>query len=140
MIVSLAAALALLSSCQTMPASGWSISVADQRAGAGAVAVARVLSAGPGWLVIHGDAGGAPGPVLGWVPVREGVNRNLRIRVDPTGATPYLWAMLHADSGALGRYEFPGPDGPVTVDGRVVMKRFRLDQGYTGTGGMGGGY
>jgi hypothetical protein len=136
--ICIAAALALLASCQTMGSSGPYITVSDQRLNSDRVAVGRVVSEGPGWLVIHGDSGGAPGPVLGWVPVKAGTNWNLRARIDSARATPYLWAMLHVDAGTEGQYEFPGPDAPTTVDGRIVMERFKLNEGYTGTGGTGG--
>jgi hypothetical protein len=137
--ICIASALALLASCQTMGGSGPNIAVSDQRLEFDRVAVGRVVSEGPGWLVIHGDSGGAPGPVLGWVPVKAGTNWNLRARIDSAGVTPYLWAMLHVDAGTAGRYEFPGPDAPTAVDGRIVMQRFKLKEGYAGTGGMGGG-
>jgi len=137
---SVATILAALASCRSLPASAGAILVNSQTSDNALVLVSRVVSEGPGWLVIHAEAGGAPGPVLGWAPVREGVNRNLRVRIASSGATQYLWAMLHVDAGRQGQYQFPGPDAPVTSDGQVVMKRFRLNRGYTGTGGMGGGY
>jgi hypothetical protein len=40
----------------------------------------------------------------------------------------------------MGQYEFPGPDVPVAVDGRMVMKRFELSPRTRLRGGMAGGY
>lgn len=130
------AGMALLATCRTMTPSGPDVAFSDQRVEYGAVAVGRVVSEGPGWLVIHSEVNGAPGPVLGWVAVKPGLNRNVRVKIGSAGLTPYLWAMLHVDAGNTGSYEFPGPDAPVAVDGQVVMRRFKLSQG----GGMGGGY
>jgi hypothetical protein len=48
--------------------------------------------------------------------------------------------MLHTDAGTVGKYEYPGADVPVTLNGQVVMKRFERGEGYTGAGGMAGGY
>ncbi|RPI78255.1 MAG: hypothetical protein EHM41_25725, partial [Chloroflexi bacterium] len=43
------------------------------------VLVPAVLSQAEGWLVIHADANGGPGPVLGWAPVVAGLNTNVAI-------------------------------------------------------------
>jgi len=134
-----AALLLLLASCQTMSASNPAVRVSDQRIENDSVVAQRVVSQGPGWLVIHQDANGAPGPVVGWAALKPGVNWNVRVKINSTGAPSYLWAMLHTDAAPVGRYEFPGPDAPLTLDGKVVMKEFELREGYSG-GGMAGGY
>ncbi len=64
----------------------------------------------------------------------------MRVKIDPAKATPYLWAMLHSDLGVVGKYEYPGADVPVVIAGKVVMKEFELNEGYTGAGGMAGCY
>ncbi len=137
-----AALLALLASCQTMSPSNPNVRVYDQRIENDAVIIERVVSQGPGWLVIHADNNGAPGPDLGWTALKPGVNWNVRVKIDPAKATPYLWAMLHSDLGVVGKYEYPGPDVPVVVAGKVVMKKFERTQGNEsgGGGGMAGGY
>jgi len=135
--------MALLASCRTMTPSGPEVAVSDQRVEYGAVAVGRVVSEGPGWLVIHSEVNGAPGPDPGWASVKPGVSRNVRVKIGAAGLTPYLWAMLHVDAGSMGSYEFPGPDFPVVVAGQVVMRRFKLNQGRSGwgmDGGIGRGY
>ena len=45
------------------PAITPAVTVADQAIAAGMVTVAEVVSAGPGWLVIHAARDGAPGPI-----------------------------------------------------------------------------
>lgn len=82
-----------------------------------------VLSVGPGFLVVHADADGAPGPVLGFTAVPDGLSTNVTVELDPAGLTPVLWPMLHVDTGVAGEYEFgtvEGADGPVVVDGSPV--------------------
>jgi hypothetical protein len=101
------------------------VTVADQPTG-GTVTVAEVLANGPGWLVVHADKNGAPGPVIGWAPVSEGLVRDLKVTIDSAKATPVLYAMLHVDAGKVGTYEFPGPDVPVMVDGNMVSPAFKL--------------
>jgi hypothetical protein len=84
----------------------------------------EVLSDGAGWLVVHADNDGAPGAVLGFAPVQDGYNENVRVELDADGVTPVLFPMLHTDTGEPMVYEFgevDGADGPVTVDGDVVV-------------------
>ena len=134
------AALALLAACQTVSPAVPKVSVSEQNIENGTVTISRVVSNGPGWLVVHADNNGAPGADLGWAPLKAGVNWNVKVSIDPAKAGEYLWAMLHVDVDAVGKYEFPGPDVPVTLEGKVVMKRFELTKGYVSGGGMGGGY
>ncbi len=75
-----------------------------------------------GWMVIHADNDGAPGAVLGFAPLVEGLNENIVVELDEAAAS--VFPMLHYDTGAPGVYEFgtvEGADGPVTVDGNVVV-------------------
>lgn len=99
--------------------------VADQAIKDGAVTIGEALSNGPGWLVIHADAKGAPGPVIGHVAVPDGLTLDLAVPIDAKKATPVLYAMLHTDAGVVGKYEFPGPDAPVMVDGKMVSPPFK---------------
>jgi hypothetical protein len=133
--------LTLLASCQTLAGTGPAISVPDQGGKFGIVAAARVTSDGPGWLVIYRDVDAAPGPVLGWAAVTTGVSWNVRVKLGP-GLTQHLWAVLHVDAGEMGSFEYPGPDAPVAVDGRIIRKRFELGRECPRFGGMGmgGGY
>jgi hypothetical protein len=81
--------------------------------------VESALVAGPGWLVVHLDNGGAPGPVAGAAPLAQGVNRDVRVELaGDISLTPVLWPMLHDDTGTVGEYEFDGQNGldlPVSV-------------------------
>jgi len=75
-----------------------------------------------GWMVIHADNDGAPGAVLGFAPLVEGLNENIVVELDEAATS--VFPMLHYDTGAPGVYEFgtvEGADGPVTVDGNVVV-------------------
>ena len=107
-----------------------SVTVSDQPIENEMVTVDQVVSVGAGWIVIHADANGAPGPVLGNAAVSDGENLAVQVQLAAEGRTEMLWAMLHTDAGTVGTYEFPGDDGPVTVDGSVVVVPFNA------TGGM----
>lgn len=101
------------------------VSVKDQTIKDSTVVIDEVLSNGPGWLVVHSEAKGGPGPVIGWAAAPDGLSRGLSVKIDTRKATPTLFAMLHSDSGKVGTYEFPGPDLPVMVDGKMVSPPFK---------------
>ncbi len=96
-----------------------------------------MLAADAGWLVIHSDNNGAPGPVVGHVAVPQGLSTDLTVDgLDPTKLTPVLWLMLHVDDHAIGVYEFgtvQGADAPVMVDGKVVVAPLRLTTAASAT-------
>ncbi len=106
-----------------------SVNVADQPIKDDTVTVAKVVSSGPGWIVIHADKNGAPGPVLGYTAVKDGENADVAVKLAAEGRTETLYAMLHTDAGKVGTYEFPGADGPVAMDGKVVTPAFKATGG-----------
>jgi len=111
---------------QTTPA----VTVVDQPIANGQVTVEKVISDGPGWIVVHAQADGKPGPILGYTQVNDGENLGVVVEIDATRATQTLYAMLHTDAGTAGTWEFPGgPDTPVTVDDKVVTPPFLVTAG-----------
>jgi plastocyanin len=107
-----------------------SVTVSDQEIVDSRVAVAEVVSDGPGWLVIHAQADGKPGPILGYSPVADGTDADVIVEIDAAGATETLYAMLHTDGGELGTWEFPnGPDAPVMVGEQIVSPAFAVTGG-----------
>jgi plastocyanin len=107
-----------------------SVTVADQEIAADKVIIAEVVSDGPGWLVIHAQADGKPGPILGYSPVGDGANADVLVEIDAANATETLYAMLHTDAGEVGTWEFPdGPDAPVKVGEQVVTPAFAITGG-----------
>jgi hypothetical protein len=88
------------------------------------LAVTSVLAEVPGFLVIHTDNNGAPGPVAGFVAVDAGLTEDIEVEgLDASVLTPVLWPMLHVDDNTIGEYEFgavEGADGPVIVGGNVL--------------------
>ncbi|HUM72362.1 MAG TPA: hypothetical protein PLK31_26350, partial [Chloroflexota bacterium] len=91
------------------------------------VIVDSVTADVPGWIVIHAQADGRPGPILGYAPVAAGENLDVTVTIDPAGATETLYAMLHVDAGTPGEYEFPGADTPaMDADGNMVTPPFTV--------------
>lgn len=105
------------------------VAVEDQNIAGGTVTVAEVISDGPGWIVIHAAAEGSPGPVLGYAAVADGTNQDVVVEIAADQATETLYAMLHADGGMVGSYEFPGADGPVMAGEQMVSPAFQVTGG-----------
>jgi len=102
-----------------------SVTVGDQVVMDSYVIVSKVVAAQDGWIVIH--AGDKNGTVLGHAPVKAGENDNVEVGIDLSQGTPTVSAMLHIDAGAIGTYEFPGPDVPVKdASGKVVNVPFKI--------------
>ncbi|HEC23029.1 MAG TPA: hypothetical protein ENI95_08940 [Chloroflexi bacterium] len=104
------------------------VSVSDQEIGPGnTVTVDSITADVAGWIVIHADNNGAPGPIIGVAPVDAGTTTGQRVAIDLRRATETLYAMLHVDGGTPGLFEFPGPDGPARdANGNIVTPSFEL--------------
>ncbi|GAB4449845.1 MAG: hypothetical protein Kow00120_20100 [Anaerolineae bacterium] len=95
----------------------------DQFVSGNQVTIDSITTDAPGWIVIHADGDGRPGPVLGQTFVEAGTTTDVVVDLSDA-ATDVLWPMLHRDTGEAGVYEFgavEGADGPVNVDGRVAV-------------------
>jgi predicted lipoprotein with Yx(FWY)xxD motif len=102
-----------------------SVTVNDQQYDGTSVIVADVFSQGPGWMVIHNQVNGNIGDPIGETPVQPGDNKNVVVKIDPSMATAVMYAMLHVDAGTVGKYEFPGPDVPVMLNGQMLSPAFK---------------
>ena len=120
------------SSSAATPAATGTLTAMDQTGDGKSVVVASVeLKAGTqgGWIALHMDVGGKPGPVKYQVAVPAGMSTNVTIPTPGGIATGAYWPMLHLDDHAIGTYEFPqvsGADLPVMAGGMVVMKKITV--------------
>jgi len=109
-----------------------SLDAADQTSDGTSVVVTSVdVEAGGqgGWIALHQDQGGKPGPVTYFVAVPAGASSNVRIPTPGGIATGAYWPMLHVDDHAVGTYEFPkvaGADLPAKAGSAVVMKKITV--------------
>lgn len=115
-------------------AASGSLSAADQTSDGTSVRVAAVALTGTqhGWVAVHMDLGGKPGPVVGEVAVNGGTAANVVVPLAKKISTGAFWPMLHVDDHVVGTYEFPqvaGADLPVKADGMVVMKKITVTVG-----------
>ena len=104
-----------------------SLDAADQSSDGKTITVKTVnIKGGSGFIAIHADLSGKPGPVVGHAAIPEGDSSNVVVTLDAPVATGAFWPMLHLDAGKIGTYEFPGPDVPVKSGSDIVMKKITL--------------
>ena len=85
-----------------------------------------------GFIGVHMDLDGKPGPVVGVAQVKQGSTQDLTVSFDKPVASGAYWPMLHVDDSTIGTYEFPkvaGADLPVKDGEQVVMKKITLTVG-----------
>jgi hypothetical protein len=84
------------------------------------------ISGTDGWIAVHRDDGSGKPQVpqsIGQAPLRESENTDVVVTLDePVRSSQTLYAMIHADDPADGRYTFPNGDPPVEVNGKVVVE------------------
>jgi predicted lipoprotein with Yx(FWY)xxD motif len=103
------------------------VKVSDQPLNNGMITIDEVVSSGPGWVVIYTiNTNGQPDAPLGHAPVKDGDNKNVMVQIDPSKVAGPLYAMLHVDQGVVGKFEFPGPDGPIMMGVQMIVGRFTI--------------
>ena len=92
------------------------------------IVVASIDLPAPGFIAVHGDGGGSPGPVIGHSGLLPaGTSTDVSVTLDqPLDADATVYPMVHIDMNANGVYEFAPPDvttdGPgLTADGDVAV-------------------
>lgn len=105
-----------------------SVTAADQDVSGGTVTAESIVAPANGWMVVHRtDASMAPGPVVGYAPLREGENIDVTaILQEAVAAGDMLMLMIHGEDGGsmVGGFEYTlgaAEDGPIRVDGNLVM-------------------
>jgi hypothetical protein len=91
----------------------------------GLVRLRSVYALAPGWVAIHADEAGAPGPIIGHAYVETGENEDIVVHIPWRQGTPLLHAMLHHDNGRALRFDYPGDDLPVLLAGQPVIASFQ---------------
>ncbi|MDF0595879.1 DUF7282 domain-containing protein [Psychromarinibacter halotolerans] len=101
----------------------------DQDVSGGTVTASSIMAPANGWLVVHRtDSEMKPGPVVGHAPLKMGENTDVTaILTEEVASGDMLMLMLHGEDGGMqtGIFEYSlgaSEDGPVRVDGDLVMK------------------
>jgi hypothetical protein len=94
------------------------IQISSQRVAAdGTLTLGIIDVLGPSWVVVYNDDGkGKRGEIVGELAVTKGKTEGLKVHIDASKATPFMFIMLHTDKGQIGTFEFPGPDVPLLDD------------------------
>jgi hypothetical protein len=103
----------------------------DQALMDGRLEITNAIMDAPGWVAIHSDNNGEPGPVLATALLHPGANWHVMIEVDPAAAGSRVFPMLHYDTGEAGVYEFgtvEGADAPTFVGGNVIFAPLGITQ------------
>ena len=104
-----------------------SLDAVDQHSDGKTITVKAVnITGSTGFIAIHADLSGKPGPVVGHVAIPAGGSSDVVVTLDKASPTGAYWPMLHLDAGTVGTYEFPGPDVPVKSGADIVMKKITV--------------
>ncbi len=111
------------------PVTGPATITADDQSGDGTtVTVSTITLPTDGFVVIHADNDGAPGPIIGWSDLLPaGDSSNIVVTLNtPLDADAKVFPMAHVDDNANGEYEFLPPDfandvPATTADGKVAV-------------------
>ncbi|WP_084049678.1 DUF7282 domain-containing protein [Deinococcus hopiensis] len=106
------------------------LAVASQITSTDALVIPAVVLDKPGYVAVHGEKDGkmVVDPPLGVSALLPaGLSRNVSVPLTPlaTGVQT-VYPMLHVEGNGNETYNFPGPDGPVTFEGNVLMAPMKL--------------
>ena len=113
------------------------LAVANQITSADTLVIPAVVLDKPGYVAVHGEKDGkmVVDPPLGVsVLLPAGLSRNVSIPLTrlATGVQT-VHPMLHVEGNGNETYNFPGPDGPVTFQGNVLMAPMKLTKVAAGS-------
>lgn len=99
-----------------------------QESDGSSIVVASVTLPSQGFIAVHANADGSPGPIIGHSELLpEGTSTEVAVDLDtPLESTDLLFPMAHIDMDENGEYEFAPPDAAVdipanTADGAVAV-------------------
>jgi hypothetical protein len=105
------------------------LEAADQTSNGKTVKVPEVyLKGSKGYVAIHANANGAPGPVIGVSDlIPEGETEDIKIKLkQPLKDTADVWPMVHLEDNGNSTYDFPNGDGPAKVNNSVVVVKVHV--------------
>ena len=97
----------------------------------GILMVDSVTAAQDGWIVVYKRPTLTSDMIVGYAPVKQGLNQNVRVALDDQRIKDVstLWARWHVDNKPVGVFEWgfnnrPLHDAPVVQDGKEVVTAF----------------
>ena len=129
--VMLALALVGVVSAKDTTAPANQIDLHSQEIHQGILIVDSVKATQDGWIVIYDRPALDKNSIVGYAPVKKGLNQNVRVTLDANRIKKLntLWARLHVDNPPVGVFEVgldnrPFNDLPVVQDGKAVVTAF----------------
>lgn len=111
---------------------GASIEATDQIGAKRSIKVKAVVAPTDAWIVVHKDAGGAPGERVGLKWVKQGEYTDVEVELDTDVLSEQVFVALHADRGGSEAFDFDmmdklgSPDQPFFVDGDEVAAAVKV--------------
>lgn len=107
---------------------------ADQRSDGTTVVVEEaVLTGTSGWVVVHAQERGSPGPVIGHSrQLQAGTSRQVIVTLSdpPIASRATVYLMLHTEGNGNQEFDFPRADQAASAsDGNVVMVPITMEIG-----------
>jgi hypothetical protein len=96
------------------------ISIYDQPVIDGRITAERIVSPGPGWVVVYTTEEEQPGIIIGFAPLTAGVNELVAIEIVETAITPQLFLLLHEESSDPAEFNFPAADLPASYNDQPI--------------------
>ena len=93
--------------------------VFDQPVIDGTITIERIISNGPGHVVVYFDDGDVPGLIIGSEFLEDGLNEQVVVDVIETAVTPQLFLIIHDDTTPGDSFDFPANDPPRFYNGRL---------------------
>ena len=116
------------------PTSPSALEVNEQSSDGTTVVIASVTLPANGFIAIHADNNGSPGPVIGHSELLQaGESVDVVVTLDePLTASGLVWPMVHIDLNRDGEYTFMPPDNVIdvpgiTADGNVAVTSVQIN-------------
>jgi hypothetical protein len=100
------------------------LKAAPQTSNGQAIVVDQVSFRGvDGYVAIHANGGGAPGPVIGVSKLlKAGLTSHITVVLTkPLSSSGTVFAILHLEDNHNATFDYPHADQAATLDGRVVV-------------------
>lgn len=114
-----------------------SVEATDQVGAEKSITIATVEAPADAWVVVHKDAGGAPGDRVGFKRIEKGTSKDVEVELDVEMLPENLIVAVHADRGEESVLDFDmadklgSPDQPYFVNGEEVATVIKVREfGY----------
>ncbi len=137
--IAVASVVGMTGNAQAAAVQNQQITVRNQDISTGVITIDSVTAPQDGWVVVYKDPNFSNGDIVGYAPVHQGVNTDVKVTLDArridanktgrTGTLPTLWVRLHVDNDVKGLFEWglhnlPYNDVPVAENGHAVIAEF----------------